>query len=226
MDPKLTLKPIELIDIGIDKLTKIPVPILYDNMISTFDIEDGVPTDSCFFEFDAKYSNKIFSITIVSDYLINLSFNYGDNSNIQNFLITTGGTSILYEFASAITYTITISGWIEKIKSISVLSVSGDGGVLSAILSKIKKLSYLDLTNNRLTNLNLNGLIYLNTIKLDDNYLPNDVIDDLYIEADTFLTFNGNMSTTGNNNGKPSVYSNQSRNSLEVYKGWILNYNL
>ncbi len=225
MDPKLTLKPIELIDVGIDKLTKIPIPILSNNMVSTFDVENGVPTDSCFFEFDANYSNKIFSITLVSEYLINLSFNYGDNSTIQNYLITNSGTSIMYEFASAITYTITITGWIEKIKSIIVLSVSGGGGVLSATLSKTKKLSYLDLTNNRLTNLYLNGLIYLNTIKLDDNYFPNDVIDDLYIEADTLLTFNGNLSTTGINNGKPSIYSSYARNSLSVYKGWTLNYN-
>jgi hypothetical protein len=55
--------------------------------------------------------------------------------------------------------------------------------------------------------------------------LPNDVIDDLYIEADTFLTFGGTMSTIGTTNGKPSIYSDISRNSLNS-KGWNLSYNI
>ena len=46
MDPKLNLKPIELIDVGIDKFTKIPIPILNENMISTFEMENNVPSDT------------------------------------------------------------------------------------------------------------------------------------------------------------------------------------
>lgn len=224
MDPKLQLKPIELLDIGIDKLTKIPVPILNDNMVSTFDTDNGVPSDSFVLTFDANYSNKIFLTTITSRYLMNLSFDYGDGVT-ESWLITTGGTSITHTYASAITYTITATGWIEKITSLIILPASGTGGLTSASISKIKTLSYLNLTNNRLTKLSLVGLIYLNTITLTDNYFPNDVIDDLYIEADTFLTFSGKMDTTGTNNGKPSGYSLASRNSLTVNKWWTLSYN-
>lgn len=39
MDTLLTLKPIELIDIGIDKLTKIPIPILNENVVSDWDYD-------------------------------------------------------------------------------------------------------------------------------------------------------------------------------------------
>jgi hypothetical protein len=227
MDKKLKLKPIELLDIGIDKLTKIPVPILSDNMVSTFDMENGLPSDSFIFTFDSHYSSGVFSITLVPDpaYPVSLSFNYGDN-NIETILINTGGTIISHPYINESIYTITIGGWIEKINSL-IVSPSGttDGGVLTASITKIKGLNYLDLSSNKLTNIILDGLINLNTIKLDDNYFPNDVIDDLYIEADTFPRYSGYMSTVGTNNGKPSIYSTYARDSL-VEKGWTLSYNV
>lgn len=219
MDPKLKLKPTELIDIGIDKYTKIPVPILSSNMISIFDIENGIPTDSFIFKYNSNYDLN-FSATIILDYPITLSIDYGDGFT-ENRIMLTGGTTIGRNYTSAITYTITITGWLDKVVGI----ISNNGSISSISLNYVKKLSYLDLSNNRLTNLELDGLVYLNTIKLDDNYFPNNIIDDLYIITDTFLTFNGNMSTTGTNNGKPSIYSNSAITSLSSYKGWTLLYN-
>lgn len=226
MDPNLRLKPIELLDIGIDKHTKIPIPILNNNVISTFNMDNGVPVDSFIFTFDSTYSNKGVSATISSTYNIILSFNWGDGSAVDNWTITSGGTSVSHIYTSATTYTITAYGWLEKINSLIILpSGSTYGGITAANILALKKLTNLNLSNNRLTKLSLDGMIYLNNISLDNNYLTNDVIDDLYIEADTFLTFNGNMSTLGTTNGKPSIYSDFARNSLTSYKGWTLNYN-
>jgi hypothetical protein len=224
MDKKLYLKPIELIDIGIDKLTKIPVPILNENIVSTFDMENGLPSDSFIFTFGSNYSSGTFFTTITSDFPVTLSFNFGDGI-IENHLISTSGTSVEHYYSVESIYTITITGWIEKIKKL-IISPYGsvDGGIITASLNKIKRLNYLNLSNNRLTQLSLNGLINLTTIILDDNYFPNDVIDDLYIEVDTFPRYNGYMSTIGINNGKPSIYSNFAINNLNE-KGWDLNYN-
>lgn len=225
MDPKLKLKPIELIDIGIDKYTKIPVPILNNNVISTFNTENGLPTDTFILEFDANYSNKIFSITISVDYAIQLSFNFGDGITERYDVFPTGSIFLIHEYPSGITYTITVSGWIEKITEMIILPYETlEGGLISASIRNLKKLNTLDLSKNRLTTLNIDGLIHLNRIALDDNYLPNDIIDDLYIDADTFLTFNGYLSITGTNNGSPSIYSQDSINNLTL-KGWELYYN-
>lgn len=216
MDSKLKFKPIELLDIGIDKLTKIPIPILNNNIISTFDMDNGVPTDSFILNYNANYGP--FNITIISNDSVMLSINWGDG-NIENSLILTGGTSVSHTYTSAITYTITASGWLEKIISLTCLN-----GVTSASINNIKKLNYLDLSSNYLTQLNIEGMIYLNKIFLNDNYLSNDEIDDIYIVADTFLTFNGIISTSGANNGKPSIYSQIARESL-ISKQWTLTYN-
>jgi len=226
MDPKLKLKPVELIDIGIDKYTKIPVPILNDNVITTFDMENGVPTDTFILEFDANYSNKTFSINLSVDYPINLSFNFGDGIIEMHDVFPTGNLYLIHEYVSAITYTISISGWLEKITELIILPhITTNGGLLSASIRNLKRLDLLDLSKNRLTELDLNGLIYLNRISLDDNYFPNDIVDDLYITADTFLTFNGYLSITGVNNGTPSIYSDNSISNL-LLKGWELYYNI
>ena len=81
MDPKLKLKPIELLDIGIDKHTKIPVPILNDNVVSTFNMENGAPSDSFTFSFDSHYSGQVFSATIISDWDTNLVGEVGTSIN-------------------------------------------------------------------------------------------------------------------------------------------------
>lgn len=227
MDPKLKLKPVEIIDIGIDKHTKIPIPILNENIIPTYTVDNGVPSDTFIINFNSYYSSQVFVSTIVSDYEINLTFDFGDGTNLETWLIKTGGTIITHLFPSAYTYTITASGWLDRIKTL-VVSSSGttEGGVFHVNITNLKKLSYLDLSNNLLTTISLNGLAYLNNILLYNNYFSNDVIDDIYIEVDTFLTFNGSVSTIGVNNGHPSIYSTDARTSLTLYKGWTLNYNI
>lgn len=226
MDPKLRLKPIELLDIGVDKLTKIPVPILSSNINPTFAMENELPNDTFILTFDSNYSDAILSFTFFTDYQIYLTFNFGDGF-IENWIIPSGYTSMLHVYTGATTtYNVTVNGWLDRIKTLIILpSGTTEGGVTTADITQMKKLSYVDLSNNRLTSLSLSGMIYLNTIKLDNNYFTNDIIDDLYIDADTFLTFNGSMSTTGINNGVPSIYSDIARNSLTVYKQWTLNYN-
>lgn len=216
MDSKLYLKPTELIDIGIDKLTKIPVPILNDNVISTYDTENGTPSDS----FTLTFVGAEFVANLISYYDTVISVNFGDGSIVGLLILSGTGTQILHTYYSAFTYTITFTGWLDKIKSLTC-----NAGLISVSINRLKKLSILNLQGNSLIDLDINGLIYLNSINLNDNYFPNDVIDDLYIEADTFLTFSGNISTTGTNNGKPSIYSEISRNSLND-KEWTLNYNI
>jgi len=226
MDSKLSLKPSELIDIGIDKYTKIPIPILNENMIPTFEKENGVPVDSFEFYFDSNYSDKTISATLYSDKETNLSINFGDSSNIFNFAISTGGTVIEHVYATTAIYKVILTGWIERIKSIIILSNNSEnGGVVSIFLKNVKRLYSLNLSNNRLTNIDISGLIYLNNINLNNNYLTNDVIDDLYIDADTFLTYSGDINTSGDNNGKPTVYSESARSSLNG-KDWRMNYNI
>lgn len=219
MDTKLNFKPVELIDVGIDKFTKIPIPILKENIVSTFDMDDNIPSDTFILTFDTNF-NSTFATTITSDYEVDLIFNYGDGI-IETILIATGGTSLSHTYTGITIYTITISGWLDKIKSI----ISINSSINSASINKLKKLSYIDLSNNRLSELNLDNMIYLNKIYLNDNYFSNNIIDDLYIVADTFLTFNGDIYTSGVNNGKPSIYSEHARNNL-MSKNWNLDYNL
>ena len=93
-----------------------------------------------------------------------------------------------------------------------------DQGLTSVSLTNLKKLITLDLSNNYLTTININGLIYLKYIYLGYNNIS-DVDYDIYISADTFLSLNGTIDTTGN--ALPTVYSEQDRNSLKI-KGWVL----
>jgi hypothetical protein len=217
MDPKLKLKPIELLDVGIDKLTKIPIPILNENMLSTYDMDNGVPADSFLLSYNASFGN--FYATITSSDSFNLYIDWGDGTNESN-LILTGGTVISHTYTSAITYNIIATGWLEKIINLNI----SNGGISSVSINYLKKLVNLNLSNNILTKINLENLIYLKYIYLENNYFSNDEIDDIYNTADTFLTFGGIIDTTGINNGKPSVYSSAAIESLSS-KFWTLNFN-
>jgi len=223
MDPKLKLKPVEILDIGIDKLTKIPVPIYNDNVVSTYDMENNLPTDTISFTFDSNYSNNTFGITLTTNYETKLYFNYGDGNTSE---ATINGTSYLpYTYTSFSIYTITISGWLNKLTDIILLPLpSSDGGLLSINIRNARKLNNLNLSGNLLTSIDISGLIYLNNIDLSNNYLTNDEIDDIYINADTTVKYTGSIDTTGTNNGTPSVYSSYARSSL-LSKSWTLNYN-
>jgi hypothetical protein len=217
MDTKLKLKPIEVLDIGIDKLTKIPVPILNVNMVSTYDMDGGVPSDSFLLYYNAGYGYT-FYVTLVSSDSFNLYIDYGDGTNETNMILT-GGTIVSHTYTSATTYTITMSGWLDKITSLTVLN-----GLSSVSINYLKKLSTLNLSGNILTNINIENMIYLKNINLSNNYFLNDEIDDIYNTADTFLIFGGSIDTTGANNGTPSVYSTNAINSL-INKFWTLNFN-
>jgi Leucine-rich repeat (LRR) protein len=223
MDSKLKLKPIELIDIGIDKHTKIPIPILSENIISTYDIENGLPSDVFKLVFDTNYADSskfIASMTSV-DYDIIISIDWGDGEVIEHQSIQMTGNQIEHTYITNGIYTITISGWLEKITSLIVIM----GGIKEINISNIKKLTHLDFSNNLLTSIDIYGLVYLKNIYLKNNYLTNDEIDDLYINADTCLTYYGELFTDGDNNGVPSIYSQTQRDSL-MSKGWtITEYN-
>jgi len=222
MDTKLKLKPIEVLDIGIDKLTKIPVPILNENMVSVYDMESGVPSDSFLLYYNAGYGYTFYA-TIASSDSFNLYIDYGDGTNETNMILT-GGTVVSHIYTSATTYTITMSGWLDKITTLTVIN-----GLSSVSINYLKKLSTLNLSGNILTSINIENMIYLKNINLSNNYFSNDEIDDIFNTADTFLTFgdplNQNiLDVTGSNNGTPSVYSINAINSL-INKFWTLNFN-
>ena len=221
MDTSLTLKPIELIDIGIDKLTKIPIPILSDNMISIYNIdESGIPIDSLSFIINTSLSINGLSgsCTINSVYPITLTFNWGNNR--FNQVNISGNTTIDensgFYYDSNGTYTILITGGVSLITNFEMINQ----GITSILPYNLKKLTFFNLSGNSLTTINMDGLIYLKYIYLQYNKII-DVDFDIYIAADTFLSFNGYINTVGNSS--PTIYSEIDRNNL-ISKGWTLTY--
>lgn len=224
MDSNLILKPIELLDIGIDKLTKMPVPILNENMVSTFDNDNGVPTSTFNFTYDASYGGLTIIISLSAIYPTNITFDFGSGQT-ETFLVQTGNTSKTHVYTYLRQYTITIYGDLDKI---SKLYLNGCGGIISANLNNLRKLIILDISGNRLTSLNLGGMIYLQNISVKDNYLYNDDIDDVYATTDLIpynpLAVAKSLDTTGPNNGTPSSYSTIAISNL-TFKGWTLLHN-
>lgn len=89
MDPKLKLKPIELIDIGIDKHTKIPVPILNTNIVSTYDDTETLSTDIFKVEI-INISDNIDNLILVDGLtieLVKLRYNWFLNANVKNCIV-------------------------------------------------------------------------------------------------------------------------------------------
>jgi len=88
MDPKLKLKPIELIDIGIDKHTKIPVPILTTNIVATYD--DTEPLNDSFnikiININENIDNIILTDGLTIE-LVKLRYNWFLNANVKNCII-------------------------------------------------------------------------------------------------------------------------------------------
>lgn len=223
MDTKLTFKPIELLDVGIDKLTKMPVPILNENIVSTYQNENGIPINSFTFIFDSNYSNSIVLMTITTDYNTTLFFDWGDGDTFSIPIL--GDTTVYHQFTTLSQFEISVFGDLDKVTRLFINPIiTTTGGVVSASLNNLRKLTTLDLSDNLLTSLNIEDMIYLSTIVLKNNYLYNDDIDDIYATADTIPLFNGTIDTTGTNNGVPSVYSSIARTNL-AFKGWSLLYN-
>lgn len=217
MDTLLTLKPIELIDIGIDKLTKIPIPILNENVVSDWDYDSmNLPIDYIVIEYDGSYE---FNSNINSKIPITITFDWGDGSSSnQNIGLGGIGNQTGHTYAQSGIYTINIIGPVSLINSLIIGS-----GMTSINLSECKSLEYLDLRNNKLTTIDLDGLINLKNISLQNNNIV-DVDYDIYIIADTFPISNTStylINTFGNS--PPTIYSEEARNSL-IIKGWGLTY--
>lgn len=215
MDTKLKFKPIELIDIGIDKHTKIPMPILADNIIFTNDVVNGVPINS----FTIKVSTLSFNMKINNIRNISLSINYGDGT-----LKTLTGTTITdsHTYLTNTEKTIEISGDLDKITGFTCT----DSGIVEIHILKLFKLNHLYLSGNSIEEIDIKGIVSLNTIDIKNNYLNASSIDDIIINANTFLTYNGLIELTGTNNSKPSVYSELAIDNLTNNKLWTLNYNI
>jgi len=218
MDTSLTLKPVELIDIGIDKLTKLPIPILNDNIISTLTVDDdNIPIDSLIFVINTLKNSLSVSFTIVSSNSMTLSADWGDGKVAQKINIIEENENVInYDYDDNGIYTINISGGVSLINSL----VMNNQGVTSIIIRNLKKLNILSLKKNYLSTIDINGLIELNSINVSGNSIL-DVDYDIYIPANTFLSYNGNIDTTGN--ALPTSYSDLDRNSL-LSKGWTIIY--
>lgn len=214
MDTLLTLKPIELIDVGIDKLTKLPVPILNDNIVSNWEYDGfNLPIDYIIIEFDGS---KDFNCYISAKIPITLTFNWGDDSNSQNYSFNPYNTVPIKQYLESGIYTINIIGPVSLITELKIGS-----GVRSIYLKDCKNLQSLDLSNNYLTTIDLDGLINLYHIDVSNNDIV-DVDYDIYITADTVPISILNASkylinTYGNS--LPTIYSKENRDSL-YYKGW------
>jgi hypothetical protein len=226
MDSKLTLKPIELLDIGIDKLTKIPIPILNDNVTSEYDNDNGIPIDSFYIQFNSNYSNSTLLIELSAPtFPTSLTFDFGDGTTEQHTI----SLPFIYQHIYSTTdiFDIRIFGDLNKIERFYVSPSGTTGGVMSASISNLKYLKEFAIPNSLLTTINIEKLIYLENINLYNNYLSNSEIDNVFIIADTFMTTDGTINISGVNNGKPSVYSLYSRNDLiSSNKRWLLNYNI
>lgn len=84
MDSKLKLKPIELIDIGIDKHTKIPVPILNTNIVATYDNADNFKIEVINIE---KNIDNIILVDGLTIEIVKLRYNWFLNANVKNCII-------------------------------------------------------------------------------------------------------------------------------------------
>jgi len=215
VDTKLRFKPIELIDIGIDKHTKMPMPILSDNIIYTNDVVDGIPINT----FTLTVSTLSFDIEINNVRNISLSVNYGDGTTA-----TLTGTTIIdnHTFLTTTPKTIQFSGDLDKITGMTCMNC----GLKSAYITKLIKISHLNLSGNTLEEINLDGLVSLNNIDLSYNSLNASAIDDVFIYANTFLTYAGQIDVRGTNNAYPSIYSETARDNLINNKLWTLYCNV
>lgn len=226
MDSKLTLKPIELLDIGIDKLTKIPIPILNNNVTSEYDNDNGIPIDSFYIQFNSNYSESTLLIELSSTYPTSLTFDFGDSVTYSVPYLANIPSSIKHIYSTLGIFEVRVFGDLSKITRLFVSPSGTTGGVMSVSISNLKLLNELAISNSLLSTINIEKLIYLNNINLYNNYLSNSEIDNVFNLADTFMTTNGNIEIRGINNGTPSTYSSYSRNDLTTNKRWVLNYNI
>lgn len=228
-DPNLIYKPIELIEIGVDKHTKIPIPILNENLSITYDLLTGATSGSTtgstsfdtFSFFVKSISGMTFNYTLHSLDLTKLNIDWGDGSLVET--ITFNGYYIgnhVYGVDSVVS--IKFSGDLQFIDSLSANS----DNINIANIKTIKNITSLDFGNNILTDLDINGLMYLTNLNLNNNSLTDS--DKFFNLLNTYGSWNGNINTIGSGISGTNAYvtttSLSSRNSL-VSRNWTLLYN-
>ena len=228
-DPNLVFKPIELIEIGVDKHTKIPIPILNDNLSMTYDLLTGATSGTTTgstsydsFSFTVK-ADPVFNYTLYSVAPTTLNINWGDGGSGET--ITFNGYYVGSHSYGPISGTIgsQTSVFNGDLQYINQLSANGNN-IISANLIKLSNLTSLDLSNNKFVYpLNITGLIYLTNLNLSVNY---------FLECDSYYNIidsngsllNGNINTGGGGNASVTSSSSSARTSLNL-KGWTLVYN-
>jgi hypothetical protein len=221
-DPHLIYKPIELIEIGVDKHTKIPIPILNENLSITYDLLTGATSGTTtgstsydIFTFSLK-SASIFNYSLISNDSTDLSIDWGDG-NAENITFN-GVYSNSHTYLITQDYPVTFQGDLQHIKNLTA-----NGNIMMGDITKIINLESLDLSNNSLIDMNINGLIYLKNLNLNDN---------VFLDSDKYFNIinsNGSMyggliDTAGGTNGYITSTSLASRNSL-LSRMWTLYYN-
>ena len=219
-DPNLVFKPIELIEIGVDKHTKIPIPILNENLLITYDLLTGSTSGVSYntFSFQINSLSGLFNYILQSVNTTTLNIDWGDGSIIQTITFN-GIYSGNHTYSVGQLYTASFQG---DLQYISLLSV-GNNDIVDANLTKITNLNNLDLSNNNIIGpFNISGLIYITNLNLGNNYLSE--VDSYYNVIDSNGSLlNGFINTSGLNNATVTSSSNISRNNLTL-KGWSLKF--
>ena len=224
-DPNLTYKPIELIDIGVDKHTKIPIPIQSENMQITYDLLTGVTSGSTTgttsydtFSFGEKRITFIYSLQSSTN-PTNLTISWGDG-NVESITIPAYGIfNGTHTYAIEDFHTITFSG---DLQYITYLFAEGAIVSINTNITKLKNITNINLNNNSLIDLDISGLIYLQHLYLYNNALTDS--DKFYNLLDSNGLTSGNIDTSGGGNSPVTLASVASRATLSL-KGWTLTYN-
>ena len=205
-DPDLIYKPIELIEIGIDKHTKIPIPILNENLQLTYDLLTGVTSGSTTgstsydsFKFVTKMTNGTFSYSLISSNSTTLTIDWGDGSSLETISFN-GVHSGTHIYISDQLLTITFSGDLQYIYYV----FAANNVIFKTDVSKLKNLVTLNLNDNVLSEIDINGLIYLNDLHLKNNNIETTLsvnnVDVLFNILDTNGKINGDIDTSGTGN--------------------------
>jgi len=229
-DPNLIYKPIELIEIGIDKHTKIPIPVLTENLQITYDLLTGVTSGSTTgstshdsFKFLTKMTNGTFSYSLISSNSTTLTIDWGDGTTLETISFN-GVYSGSHVYMADQFLTITFSGDLQFIYYV----FAANNVIFKADVSKLKNLITLNLNDNVLPEIDINGLIYLNDLHLKNNNLETSLsvnnVDVLFNILDTNGKINGDIDTSGTGNSAVTNSSLTARNNL-ISKGWTLAYN-
>ena len=223
-DPLLTYKPIELLEIGVDKHTKIPIPILNENLL----ISSATGISYNTFSFKVESSISVESITFSFSYFIqntnsintDLNIDWGDGTSEVipiNPYHSNSSSPKIYNVGQS--YTIIFSGNLQYIEYIQI----DNSNVTYCDITKIKNLETLSLNTNSLSDLDISGLIYLRELYLNQNKLLN--VDKFFNTLDINGLLSGKINTSGIGNSSVTNVSLDSRTNLINNKDWSLVYN-